>query len=166
MKSFHEDKKKQLILEKSDKNSLKNKEHTLVTIKTLREEKMSYTNISVADLQYEIEEKDLYVKQRELISHDEWFEQARLSLIERSVESESSLGSERSSEESESANEELQEDEEETYEHALKRSRSVLTFQSKFPEYKAECLKYMVSPWSKMCAVGEITHLNLEVHWS
>lgn len=130
---------------------------------------MSYTNISVADLQYEIEEKDLYVKQRELISHDEWFEQARLSLIERSVESKSSLGSERSSEESESevqdeADEALQEDEEETYEPPLKRSRSVLTFQSKFPEYKAECLKYMVPPWSKMFEIGEITHLNLEVH--
>lgn len=129
---------------------------------------MSYTNISVADLQYEIEEKDLYVKKRELISQDEWFEQARLSLIERSVESESSLGSERSSKESESEvqdkeGEELQEDEEEP---PLKRSRSVLTFQSKFPEYQAECLKYMLPPWSKMCAVGEITQLNLEVHSS
>lgn len=130
---------------------------------------MSCTNISLADLQFTIEEKDLYVKERELISQDEWLEQARKSLIENKHENdEEELSLERFSEEAaslESDENELQianDNEEDSFENT--RSKSVLTILSKYEEYKAECLKYMIPPMSFMTTIGEVSHLNLEVH--
>lgn len=120
---------------------------------------MSCTNISLADLQYTIEEKELYVKERELMSQDEWLEQARKSLFEADERIDKSISSSEEGSVVES-DEEFQADEEES---SPEKSNSVLTVLSKVDEYRSECLKYMIAPCSMMNSVGEITQLNLEV---
>lgn len=127
---------------------------------------MSCTNVSLADLQYIIEEKDLYVNERELISQDEWLEQVRKSLIEVDERPEKVSSSEEGLSMESDEESEVDDDDEKPPGPFAEKSRSVLTLLSKFDEYKAECFKYMIAPCSMMSSISEITHLNLEVHHS
>lgn len=125
---------------------------------------MNHTNISLADLQYEIEEKDLYVKKLKLVSQDQWLEQERINLFEKQIERPEQISLVSSVVTVKSSKSDIETKFQNVDEPSLKENRSVLTLQSNFEDYKAECLKYMIPPCSKMSEIGEITEIEFQVH--
>lgn len=131
---------------------------------------MSYTNISPEDLKRIIEYKDLFIKEKQLITQDEWLEHQ---------DDEEFLGEEESEDESldeledalddkvsiDEDEEFIDEEEESIFEIPSKddiREPSI-SFPSEYEAYKAECVKYSLHPLSLMKEIGKIKQLNLNV---
>lgn len=131
---------------------------------------MSYTNISPEDLKRIIEYKDLFIKEKQLITQDEWLEKH---------DDEEFLGEEESEDESldeledalddkvsiDEDEEFVDEEEESIFEIPSKddiREPSI-SFPSEYEAYKAECVKYSLHPLSLMKEIGKIKQLNLNV---
>lgn len=132
---------------------------------------MSYTNISPEDLKRIIEYKDLFIKERKLITQDEWLEHQ---------DDEEFLGEEESEDdpldELEAAlddkvsideNEEFVDEEEEESIFEIPSKDDIrepsTSFPSEYEAYKAECVKYSLHPLSLMKEIGRIKQLNLNV---